>query len=209
MYPSTLQTISNLKDNNTKSTTRKSVPHTANMPSEEPSTRMKTAQAVLYGYSTLKPSDMLAPLSPTFTHKVLPTSLSMPARDLEAFKIHVGRIGSIFSTFKMEPQRIFEDPENNSVVLYCKMIGELTQLGPWENECFMTMKMSEDGEKVEEITEFVDSAKAKLLHEKLSGLGKGNVMREGRGILPKGFRWDHFLTLAYVVLLAVFLYGKF
>jgi hypothetical protein len=172
---------------------------------------MKTAQAVLHGYSTLKPSDMLAPLSPTFTHKVLPTSLNMPARDLEAFKVHAGRIGSIFSSFKMVPQRMFEDPERNSVVIYAKMIGELTQLGPWENECFMTMKMSEDGEKVEEITEFVDSAKAKLLHEKLSGLGKSNVMRDGKGGLVKSLNLglEKWLMLGYVLIFVMFLYGKF
>jgi hypothetical protein len=171
---------------------------------------MKTAQAVLHGYSTLKAEDMLAPLSPTFTHQVLPASLNMPTRDIEAFKIHAGRIGSIFSTFKMVPQRMFEDPEKNSVIIYAKMIGELTQLGPWENECFMTLRMSQNGEKVEEITEFVDSAKAKLLHERLTWLGKANVMRDGKGSFLKGINLglDKWLLLGYVLILVVFLFAR-
>jgi hypothetical protein len=212
MYSSTLQTINNLKDDTTISSTHESTSQTSTtMSSPPPSTRMKTVQAVLHGYSTLNPSDILPSLSPTFTHHILPASLAMPSRDLAAFNVHFSRISSIFRTFEMVPQRIFEDPSQNTVVMYCKMVGELTRLGPWENECCMIVRMSENEEMVEEITEFVDSNKARLLHEKLSGLGKGNVMREGMGtrmFLPKGFRWDHFLTLMYVVLLAVFLYGK-
>jgi hypothetical protein len=76
----------------------------------------------------------------------------------------------------MVPNSIFEDPVKNSVIVHARMIGELIGIGPWENECIIIMKMSEDGTKVVEYTEFVDSLRAKLLQEKLRLRGSGNMM---------------------------------
>jgi len=137
--------------------------------STERSTRLQTAYKVLETYSTLNVEKMLEPLADNFTHQVLPESLGQPPRDRETFAKHATGFTSIFKEFAMVPQTVFEDPENNAVVAYCKMEGELNGLGPWHNECIIIMKMSEDGTKLVEHKEFVDSAKAKLLREKLMG----------------------------------------
>ena len=68
----------------------------------------------------------------------------------------------------MVPQQIFEDEHSNAVIVYAKMVGELKGLGPWENECVIVLRMSEDGTEVVEQTEFVDSAKANELREKMA-----------------------------------------
>jgi hypothetical protein len=64
------------------------------------------------------------------------------------------------------------------VIVHAEMIGELTDLGPWENECIIFMKISDDGRKVIEHMEFVDSLRARLLQAKLMGRMKANVMMD-------------------------------
>ena len=142
------------------------------------SVRVQTARAALSSYSALTVEALLQPLDDQFTHKVLPSSLETPSRDREAFKTHAGRVNSVFESFAMVPQSMFEDPAKNTVIIHAKMIGELIELGPWENECIIFMKMSEDGKKVVEHTEFVDSLRAKLLQAKLMGRTKINVMMD-------------------------------
>lgn len=146
----------------TKALTRRTPPPTNRSP------RLQTAYDVLEGYSKLSADVLVAPLAPNGTHKVLPESLEIPTRDRAAFAQHAKGFTSIFSAFEMQPQMVWEAPEQNSVIAYCKMVGTLVaDLGPWHNECVITMKMSEDGRQVVEYREFVDSARAAILKEKL------------------------------------------
>jgi len=108
--------------------------------------------------------------------QVLPSSLGMPSRSKADYGAHAGMVTSIFSSFAMLPipGQVFEDPVNNAVVAHCKMVGELTNgLGPWENECIITLRFDETGTKVVSHREFVDSARAALLRQKLMAGGKG------------------------------------
>lgn len=141
------------------------------MSSPTPSTRLKTTHALLSSYSALSAPALLAHLSPTFTHQVLPLSLNFPVRDRAAFATHASHVTSVFKTFAMVPQTIFEDEANNAVVVYAKMVGELVELGHWENECVLMLRMAPDGESVVECREFVDSARANLLRGMLEGRG--------------------------------------
>ncbi|KAF2429112.1 hypothetical protein EJ08DRAFT_591406 [Tothia fuscella] len=134
------------------------------------SKRLNTIYAFFESYSLLSPEALLSRLSPTFTHKVLPSSLDMPLRDRSAFAGHAKGITSIFQSFAMVPQVVFEDPIKNVVVAHCKMVGELHGLGHWENECMIWCKMAQDGGSIVEMREFVDSARARLLKEKLMGM---------------------------------------
>ncbi|KAH6665607.1 hypothetical protein B0J14DRAFT_605460 [Halenospora varia] len=155
---------------------------------KEMSSPLKRAHALLEAYSLLSPDALVANFSSNFTHQILPASLSMPIRDREQFAHHALIITSIFTRFAMVPQQIFEDPQKNTVVIYANMLGELVGgLGEWENECFMILQMVEEGSevKIQSIKEFVDSAKAKVLSEKLKGLdigGKGDVLRDIGGV---------------------------
>ena len=132
--------------------------------------RLQTAHAVLDGYKTLSVDNILRPLdNERFKQQVLPASLGMPARNKDEFSKHAAGITSIFKEFRMEPQQVYEDDAQNAVIIYAKMIGELTRdMGSWENECIMIMKFSEDGKRVISHQEFVDSAKAKMMKEKMA-----------------------------------------
>ena len=144
--------------------------------SSQRSPRLRTAYEVFDAYKQLSPSALLAPLTPDFTMQVLPSSLGMPARSKTDYGAHAGMVTSIFSSFAMLPipGQVFEDPAANAVIAHCKMVGELTNgLGPWENECIITLRFDESGTKVVSHREFVDSARAALLRQKLMAGGKG------------------------------------
>jgi hypothetical protein len=132
------------------------------------SRRLTTIYAFLGSYRELSPAALIAHLSPSFTHQVLPSSLESPLRDCKAFFSHARMITSFFTSFEMIPTIVYEDANSNAVVVHAKMVGELNGLGPWENECVMLLKMSRDGTKITEMKEFVDSAKANILKEKLT-----------------------------------------
>lgn len=147
------------------------------------STRLETTYALLDAYATLSPDNMLAHLSDDYTHQVLPESMGMPSRDRAAFAEHAKGITAIFAKFAMLPKRVFEDPEQNSVVVYANMDGVLQGgLGPWVNECIMMLRFNDDGSKVTEMKEFVDSARAAMFREKLSQL----MGQQGANGLMKG-----------------------
>lgn len=150
------------------------------MTSIDRSERLRTAHALLESLSALSADAILQHLAPNFTHQILPQSLQIPARSRDEFAVHAQRITSIFSKFQMIPQSIFEDEDRNSVIIYARMVGELNfNLGHWENECIHMLKMSEDGTKVVEHKEFVDSARANLLQEKIgAAMRGGNVLKD-------------------------------
>ncbi|KUJ21256.1 uncharacterized protein LY89DRAFT_681836 [Mollisia scopiformis] len=141
------------------------------------STRIQTACAVLNSYSALTVEALLKPLADDFIHQVFPSSLEFPPRDRESFAAHASGVTSIFSSFAMVPHNMFEDASKNTVIVQAKMVGELHGMGKWENECVIFMKMLEDGTKVVETTEFVDSLRSKQLQEKLMAGSKGNVLK--------------------------------
>jgi len=134
------------------------------------SRRLQTAYQLLDAYKALSVDRILAQLDDAaFSQQVLPYSLGMPKRNKAEFTGHAKGVTSVFKEFRMEPQQVFEDEVQNAVIIQAKMIGELTQdRGPWENECIMIMKFTPDGRQIISHEEFVDSAKAKLMKERLA-----------------------------------------
>lgn len=131
------------------------------------SPRLKTAQALLDGYSSLNVDRLTAPLASDYTHQVLPESLGVPIRDAKQFAEHAAEIFSMFSEFRMNPKAIFEDQGRNVVVVHALMEGKLKDSNEeWLNECVMIICLSGDGSQVVKVTEFVDSAKAVELRNK-------------------------------------------
>jgi hypothetical protein len=70
--------------------------------------------------------------------------------------------------------------ETNTVIAHCKMGGKVNTesemgaklgLNEWWTESVLFVRMSEDGKKVEEVGEFVNSAKAEEMQRRL-----GNVL---------------------------------
>ncbi|KAK0742682.1 hypothetical protein B0T18DRAFT_289047, partial [Schizothecium vesticola] len=123
-------------------------------------TRLLTVSSLLRGYSSLSLPTLLAPLADDFTHRVLPSSLHVPPHDLDAFVAHARSMFSIFREFEMIPVEVFEDAEQDAVVVFAKMEGTTKEGEKWENECVMLVRLTGDGEGVKEVVEFVDSKKA-------------------------------------------------
>ncbi|KAI1359713.1 hypothetical protein F5Y08DRAFT_344377 [Xylaria arbuscula] len=123
--------------------------------------RMQTINSLLDGYSSLSVVKLLEPLAAGFHHQVLPESLGMPIRDKDAFAKHATGIFGIFEEFSIIPRTIIDDAAAGIVAIDAQMFGTLKGgKGKWENECMITVRLTEDGFSILEIREFVDSAKA-------------------------------------------------
>ncbi|KAI1395837.1 hypothetical protein F4819DRAFT_169224 [Hypoxylon fuscum] len=123
--------------------------------------RCNTVQILLEGYGSLSVSQLLQPMSPDFTHQVLPESLGMVPRNKESFAQHAAGIFSIFDEFRMVPKSVVDGGPGGMVVVHALMQGMLKGGGgEWLNECVMMIMLSADGNQVTRVTEFVDSAKA-------------------------------------------------
>jgi ketosteroid isomerase-like protein len=136
---------------------------------ESRSTRLNTAYSLLDAYGALSPDAILSHLDEDCTHQALPASLEMPPRSKEEFRGHAQGITSIFTTFAMIPQNVYEDHDNNAVVIHAIMDGQLNKpgMGQWKNECIMLLRFTPDGSKITQIREFVDSAKAMEMRNKV------------------------------------------
>ncbi|KAK7970317.1 hypothetical protein PG996_001252 [Apiospora saccharicola] len=132
-----------------------------------PSQRIKTVHNLLDGYRSLSVPTLLAPLAEDFRHRALPASLEMPERDRVAFASHAAGVFGLFDAFEMVPQSVHEDAATNVVVVHALMKGvmKMKQLD-WRNECILLIRLSADGTRVQEISEFVDSAKAVEMRRK-------------------------------------------
>ncbi|KAF9694085.1 hypothetical protein EKO04_007880 [Ascochyta lentis] len=149
---------------------------------------VKTFKKLIRSYSTLRPEALVSTATRDFTHNVLPASLNLPSRPLAAFKGHAGMIFSLFESFEMTPQpngngdAVHYSKETNTVTAHCKMGGKVNAestmgqkliasgFAEWWTECVLFVQMSPDGKRIVEIREFVHSAKAEELQERLSGV---------------------------------------
>jgi hypothetical protein len=85
----------------------------------------------------------------------------MPVRDKAAFAKHAAGIFGVFDEFALQPRTIIEDAAAGVVAVDARMLGTLKGgKGEWVSECVMMVRFTEDGQKVREVKEFVDSAKA-------------------------------------------------
>lgn len=127
----------------------------------ETSSRINTVNALLDGYGSLSVSRLLEPLADDFHHQVLPESLQMKKRNKEEFARHARGMFDIFDSFRMIPQFMTEDAQRGVVVVHAHMQGMIRVIfEEWRNECVMIIRLSEDGTKIIEVQEFVDSIKA-------------------------------------------------
>lgn len=148
----------------------------------------KTFEKLIQNYSTLRAQALTSNLSRDFAHHVLPLSLNLPTRDLQSFQKHATMIFSLFTDFKMVPQQdeagksVHFSPESNTVIAHCKMGGKVNSasdmgqklinsgLDEWWTECVLFVRMSEHGDSIVELREFVNSARAEELQKRLSGV---------------------------------------
>ena len=127
----------------------------------ESSSRINTVNALLAGYGSLSVSQLLEHLADDFHHQILPESLQMKKRNKEEFARHAKGMFDIFESFRMIPQFMTEDTQRGVVVVHAHMQGTVKVIREeWKNECIMIIQLSQDGMKIVEVQEFVDSIKA-------------------------------------------------
>ena len=104
----------------------------------------------------------------TCKHTHLPSSLGIPTYDKAEYGEFYGRYTDMMKDchcWIVDDKEMVVDVESRKVVMRVKTKGN-TPLGEYENEYMWILTMTEDGEMIEDIVEFCDSAKAIELMKK-------------------------------------------
>jgi len=170
--------------------------------------RRKIIDALLVAYASRSVRLLLELLAPDFEHRTLPESLGFPLRDRAAFADHAKEVFAIFACFEMMPQAIIDDLSTNTIVIHAHMRGvfinrdggnnnkddddneekgkggEGEGLKVWTNECVLLITLNDTNDRIVEIKEFVDSAKAKEMASKHAPevFGDGDVSAGGGSV---------------------------
>jgi ketosteroid isomerase-like protein len=136
---------------------------------------LRTAQRFLALYNQWTIPSLLAPRSPGCIHHMGPKSLASPSRTNEEFAAFVTPVLSTFRNFELaviDEEETLVDVEKRLVSMHCRSQAD-TDVGPYENEYYFTIRVSRDGDRVEEIWEFLDTAYTLQILEKLNSVEKG------------------------------------
>src|ERR1700761_5282369 len=120
---------------------------------------LSTAQGFLTGYNKWTASGVLSLRSPTCVHRTGPNSHGLTCRTNEEFASFVAPMLSVFRNFKLaviDEDETLVDVEKRKVMMHLRSHAE-TDVGPYENEYYFTVTVSEDGGLVNEVVEFLDS----------------------------------------------------
>ena len=97
--------------------------------------------------------------SPQCIHHTGPASVGAISRNNTEFAEFVGPMLAILKGFALtviNDEETLIDVEKRKVMLHLNSRAD-TGVGPYENEYYFTLSMSEDGEMVDEVVEFLDS----------------------------------------------------
>ncbi|KAL7929897.1 hypothetical protein V8C35DRAFT_314580 [Trichoderma chlorosporum] len=118
---------------------------------------ISTANAFLSAYNQWTASSILSVLSPNCLHRAIPGE--HPVRTKAEFGEFLERTTLIIRNFRVatvETTPWVVDVEGRRVTMHVKSSAE-TDIGPYNNEYVFTITISEDGDKVDDIFEFLDS----------------------------------------------------
>ncbi len=120
---------------------------------------LKTAQLYLDGLNDPGPdaSGLIAHRTADCTQRILPKNLNQPTHTNETYFAFMCAGAAFVKSLKFA---LDDDPMVDEVarkvMLHMSSDGE-TVAGPYNNEYFIVLSMTEDGTKIKEITEFLDS----------------------------------------------------
>ncbi|EHK19629.1 uncharacterized protein TRIVIDRAFT_46506 [Trichoderma virens Gv29-8] len=118
---------------------------------------INTANTLISAYNKWTVPEVLAIQSPTCMHRILPGN--QPARSRAEFGEFLGRIIPIIRNFRLknvDTTPWIVDVEERRVTMHLTSTAE-TDIGTYENEYIFMITISEDGEKVDDIAEYLDS----------------------------------------------------
>ncbi|POS70367.1 hypothetical protein DHEL01_v211241 [Diaporthe helianthi] len=142
-------------------------------------TLIKTATSYIEGFNTNTPEGVIASRTADCRQVICPSSVpppwNSPPRSNEEYQ------GFVIPGFKMlrnvkislvEGGDMLVDDISRKVLLHLKSTGD-TDFGPYANEYMIVLKMTDDGTKIKEIVEFIDSATTRDIAQAMaSGLPK-------------------------------------
>ncbi|MCJ1404371.1 hypothetical protein MMC11_007596 [Xylographa trunciseda] len=132
-----------------------------------PSARYKTALAFIGDFETLDVPTMLSRRTTDCIHTFLPSSLALPPKDNTAFGEHIRRLREIMPKFPVTATEVMEDEEKNVAIVHAfsqacfhdwvKDAGIPSTDWDYQGEYIFVLAMTEAGDKVKRVVEFVDS----------------------------------------------------
>jgi ketosteroid isomerase-like protein len=120
---------------------------------------LNTANSFLSAYNKWTVPSVLSIRSNSCVHRTLPASGGHPHRNNAEFGAFLEDVIPVFRNFHLsvvDDKHTIIDVETRQVMLHLRGRAE-TDAGPYENEYIFMLTISEDGEKVDEIVEFLDS----------------------------------------------------
>ncbi|ETR99617.1 hypothetical protein M419DRAFT_65695, partial [Trichoderma reesei RUT C-30] len=117
-----------------------------------------TANAFIAAYNKWTVPDILSIRSPSCKHHVLPGK--NPPRNNQEFGEFLAGVIPVIRNLRMQlvdTTPMVVDVEVRRVVMHLTSTAE-TDVGPYGNEYFFVVTVNEDGERVDEIVEFLDKA---------------------------------------------------
>jgi len=131
------------------------------------SARYKTAMAFIGDFETLNVPTMLSRRTNDCVHTFLPSSIAPPPKDNIAFGEHVSRLREIMPKFPVTAKEVMEDEEKNVAIIHAvsqayfydsvKDEGISSDDWKYQGEYIFVLTMTEAGDKVKKVVEFVDS----------------------------------------------------
>ncbi|EUC44428.1 hypothetical protein COCMIDRAFT_37702 [Bipolaris oryzae ATCC 44560] len=119
-----------------------------------------TALNFIQSYNQWDLQAIMAIRSPICIHYTLPATLEVPPRSNADYLTFMGPMLSAFRAVHfsvISDDETVVDIETRRVVLHCSNRAD-TDAGEYTNEYMFTLTMSEDGEKIDSIVEFIDAA---------------------------------------------------
>ena len=134
---------------------------------EMPSARYKTAMAFIGDFETLDVTTMLSRRTKDCMHTFLPSSMALPPKDNAAFGEHISRLREVMPKFPVIAKEVMEDERKNVAIVHAvsqayfydavKDDGIPPDDWTYQGEYIFVLTMTEAGDKVEKVVEFVDS----------------------------------------------------
>jgi ketosteroid isomerase-like protein len=117
---------------------------------------LQTARAYLAAHNERDFDRVLALCSPTCVHRMGPISIRHPGRNNEDYIAFNSAVFKRMNTYHAAITDVVADEVSHKVVLYLHAKAT-ADAGEYENEYMVTLTMTDDGKRVVEQYEFIDS----------------------------------------------------